>query len=274
VIAELTARIRNVPDDMETRIMLAQAHRMVKEFDDAAEVLQTGMKLRPNERYNQELSSVFFFQSRVIRQSEKNSLAAQFAALRKAYLAHPTNNYVTHRFVQALTSSVEEESEFARSTLQSLVDAKAPGQTAAFLLGFDCRRRTLPTKAEEYFRGLRGAAPDATPEVMAGLAAAVLSQQLKSINPIVAHQLFESSLLVWPNHPDLLKVRAQQNLMLKDFGKALGDLNKALVQRPRDAKLHEMLAVTYEYLGQSDRAREHRERAAEVRTNVTPLMNP
>jgi predicted Zn-dependent protease len=197
-------------------------------------------------------------------------LPEQFAALRKAYLAHPTNNYVAYRFVQALSSGSTEETEHARSTLQSLVDTKAPGQLAAFLLGFDCRRRTLPTKADEYFRSLRGVTPDATPEVMAGLATAVLNGQVKSVNPTVAHQLFETSLQIWPNHPDLLVVRAQQNLMLKDFGKALGDLNKALEQRPRDAKLHEMLAVTYQQLGQGARAQQHRQLAAEVRSNVSP----
>lgn len=270
VIGELVTRIQNVPDDIETRIRLAQAFRMIREFDNAAEVLQAGMRLRPDPRYDQELSGVRYFEALDLRQRVPNSLPAQFAALKKAYLAYPTNNYVAYRFVQSLSSGSTEEAEYARSTLQSLVDTKAPGQLAVFLLGFDCRRRTLPTKADEYFRTLRGVPPDATPEVMAGLATAVLNGQVRSVNPTVAHQLFETSLQIWPNHPDLLVVRAQQNLMLKDFGKALGDLNKALEQRPKDAKLHEMLAVTYQQLGQTERAQYHRQKAAEVRSNVSP----
>jgi tetratricopeptide (TPR) repeat protein len=117
---------------------------------------------------------------------------------------------------------------------------------------------------------LSNAKPDATPEVMAGLSTAVMSGQVKSISPSVAQMLLESSLQVWPNHPDLLMVRAQDRLMVKDYSKALIDLEKALLNRPRDVKLHEMLSLTYKHLGQLDKAKEHSDKANNVRLNAVP----
>ena len=198
-------------------------------------------------------------------------MAAQFTCFQDSYRAYPTNNYTAHRFVQALSSASPEEAEFARSALQSLVDNKTPGQLAAFLLGFDSLRRTLPTKAEDYFRTLRGQKPDGTPEVIAGLATAVLNGQIKSVNPSAVNTLFEASLRVWPDYPELLAVRAQQHLLLRNYSSALNDLMKALERRPRDAKLHEMLAVTFQQLGQTVQARKHHEEAAKLRSNVSPL---
>lgn len=270
VITDLTARLTSVPDDLETRLRLAQAYRMVRQFADAANVLREGQNLRPDVRYDQELSGVYYFQSLDIRQRAPNALAEQFAALRAAYLAFPTNNYVAHRFVQALTSTTPQEAEYARNTLQALFDMRAPGQMAGFLLGFDCRRRTLPQKASDFFRAVSASTPDATPEVMAGLSTAVLSGQVKSVPPAIAQLLFETSLQVWPDHPDLLMVRAQDRLMVKDYSKALDDLKKALVRRPRDVKLHEMLALTYQHLGQVDLAKSHRDKANAVRVNAVP----
>jgi len=270
VIADLRTRLESVPDDPDTRIRLAQAYRMTSQFDPAIQVLSEGSNLRPDVRYDQERSGVYYFKAMDIRRRRPSSLAEHFDTLNLAYLAFPANNYVAHRFIQGLTSRSSAEADAARSTLQSLVDQKAPGQLATFLLGVDCVRRTLPTKAEDYFRLLRGQKPDETPEIISGLAMAVLNKQLTSIDPSVAHLLFESAIRLWPTHPDVLTVRAVQNLRLGDYAKALGDLTKALEQRPRDAKLHEMLGTVYEKLGQGDRARQHRELADAVRSNASP----
>ena len=271
VVGKLTSRLESVTDDFEARLQLARAYRMIRQFDEAANVLREGRNIRPDIRLDQELSSIYYYQSVDIRQRSPNSLAAQFTCLQDSYRAYPTNNYTAHRFVQALSSASPEEAEFARSALQSLVDNKTPGQLAAFLLGFDSLRRTLPTKAEDYFRTLRGQKPDGTPEVIAGLATAVLNGQIKSVNPSAVNTLFEASLRVWPDYPELLAVRAQQHLLLRNYSSALNDLMKALERRPRDAKLHEMLAVTFQQLGQTVQARKHHEEAAKLRSNVSPL---
>lgn len=273
VIADLNKQLRDVPDDVEKRIRLAQAHRMVREFDKAVEVLEVGRRLRPDERLGNELGAVHHFQALDLKQRVPNSLSAQFAALRKAYLAFPTNNYVAYRFVQALSSTDDEEAEIARTTLQELVDDEAPGQMAPLLLGFDYTRRNLPTKSDAYLGLVRSAKPDKTPEVIAGLATAVLNGQVKSLKPTDAHQLFEMCRRVWPDDPDLLMVQAQQNLMLRDYAKALADLNKALEHRPNDVKINEMLAETYERIGQHDAARKHRE-AAEVNRTHSAAPEP
>jgi predicted Zn-dependent protease len=255
---------------MAARIQLAHAYRMLRRFNDAANVIREGQNLRPDVRYDQELSSIYYYQSLNDRQRNPNSLAEQFAALQAAYVAYPTNNYVAYRFVQALTGNSTEEAEFARSALQNLVDNKAPGQMATFLLGFDCLRRTLPTKAEDYFRVLRQQKPDGTPAVMAGLAMAVLSGQVRTVDNAAVNRVFEAGVRVWPNDPDLLMVQAQRSLLLQDYASALRDLNKALEARPKDAKLHEMVAGTYRLLGQVEQARKHEIEANKHRRNAAP----
>jgi tetratricopeptide (TPR) repeat protein len=271
VIDLLKFKLDGAPADADSRLRLAQAHRMVREFDKAADVLIAGLNLRPDPRFNEELSVVYYFFSLDVRQRYPKALPEQFAALYKSYLANPVNNYVAHRFVQALTSESAEEADAARKTLQAAVDAKAPGRLAPFLLGFDYQRRTVPQRAAEYFRLVKNAPADAVPAVMAGLATAVLHGQLRSLNPSAVHQLFEASLLVWPDDPDLLMVRAQQNLALRDFPKAASDLKKALERRPRDAKLHEVLAATYQQMGQLELAQQHRDKAESYRGSSAPL---
>jgi tetratricopeptide (TPR) repeat protein len=273
LIDDLNKQLREVPDDLKKRLYLAQSYRMVREFDLAAEVLEQGLQLRQDARIAQELGNIHFFKALDLKQRVPNSLQKQFEAISKAYMAFPTNNYIAHRFVQALTSADNKEIETARETLQKLVDAKAPGQMAPLLLGFDYTRRKLPEKAETYLELVRAAEPDKTSEIIAGLTTAVLNGQVKSLKPLDAHELFELSRRVWPNDPDLLVVRAQQNLMLKDYAKALVDLNKALEGRPKDAKINEMLAVTYDHLGQADTARKHRDAAEAARIN-TPVPQP
>lgn len=269
-IVKLTTRLASVPDDLESRLHLARAYRMVRRFAEAANVLREGRNIRPDVRLDQELSSIYYFLAQDYQQRNPNSLPEQFAALQDAFRAFPTNNYVAHRFVQALSSSSAEESEFARSALQSLVDNRTPGQLATLLLGFDCQRRTLPAKAEDYFRMIRGQKSDGSAEVMAGLATAVLAGQVKSLNPSAVNTLFEASLRVWPDNPDLLAVRAQQHLLLRQYALALSDLLKALERSPRNVKLHEMIAVTYQQLGQPDQARKHHQLAASARLNAAP----
>jgi tetratricopeptide (TPR) repeat protein len=270
VVGKLTARLASVPDDLESRLLLARAYRMVRQFAEAANVLREGRNIRPDVRLDQELSSIYYFLSLDYQQRNANSLPEQFAALQDAYRAFPTNNYVAHRFVQALSSPSAEEAEFARSALQSLVDNRTPGQLATLFLGFDCLRRTLPAKAEDYFRTIRGLPSDGSAEVMAGLATAVLAGQVKSLNPSAVNTLFEASLRVWPDNADLLAVRAQQHLLLRQYATALSDLLKALERSPRNVKLHEMIAVTYQQLGQPDKAREHHQKAAQFRANASP----
>lgn len=269
-INQLNSRLAAVPDDLETRVQLAQAYRMVRRFADSANVIREGQNLRPNVRYDQELATTYYFQSLDNRQRNPNSLADQFAALQAAYVAYPANPYVAHRFVQALTSNSPEEIEFARSALQSLVDNKVPGQLATLLLGYDCQRRTLPTKAEDFYRTLRSQEPDGTAAVVAGLTYAVLLQQTRTVNPMAVSALFEATLRVWPNDPDLLMVRAQQDMMLNDFPKAVADLKKALERRPKDAKLHKMLAEVYKRLGQIGLYQQHEKAAADSMRNVSP----
>lgn len=270
VVTQLTTRLSSVPDDLETRIQLARAYRMVRRYADAANVLREGQNLRPDIRFDQELSGIYYFQALDIKQRTPAALVDQFAALQHAYVSYPSNNYVTHRFVQALTSGTSEEADVARSALQHLVDNKAPGRMATFLLGFDCLQRKLPVKAGEFFAKAQSMPVDNTPEVIAGLTMAVLTQQVRSLNPPLAGKIFEAGLKVWPDDPDLLSVRAQQDLMLRNYPKALGDLKKALERRPHDAKLHEMIATTYERLGLVDQCREHRLKANESRQNAAP----
>lgn len=270
VVGKLTARLASVPDDLESRLHLARAYRMVRQFAEAANVLREGRNIRPDIRLDQELSSIYYFLSLDYQQRNPNSLPEQFAALQDAYRAFPTNNYVAHRFVQALSSSSAEEAEFARSALQSLVDNRTPGQLATLFLGFDSLRRTLPAKAEDYFRTIRGQKSDGSAEVIAGLATAVLAGQVKSLNPTAVNALFEASLRVWPDSPDLLAVRAQQHLLLRQYALALNDLLKALERSPRNVKLHEMIAVTYQQLGQVEQARKHHQLAASARVNAAP----
>lgn len=265
VIKDLTEALAKQPDHLENRLRLAQALRMTRQFADAATVLREGQNLRADVRYDQELSGVYYFQSLDVRQRSPNALAEQFAALRAAYLAYPTNNYVAHRFIQALTAPTPQEAEYARNTLQALFDMKASGQMAAFLLGFDCRRRMLPQKASDYFRTLNGAKPDATPEVTAGLSTAVISGQIKSISADTSRQLLDAALEVWPMQPDLLMVRAQERLNEKKYDQAFDSLKTALVNRPNDVKLLTMLALACDQLGQADLAGQYRAQAEAVR---------
>jgi Tfp pilus assembly protein PilF len=65
-------------------------------------------------------------------------------------------------------------------------------------------------------------------------------------------------------------VRAQDRIQVKDYSKALDDLKRALAQRPRDPKLHEMVAKAYQLQGQLDLARSHREKAEEFRPTAVP----
>lgn len=265
VIASSIKQLVDKPDDLETRLQLARAYRMVRRYADAANVRREGQALRADKRYDQELSGVYYFQSLDIKQRKPEELVDQFAALQHAYMAYPANNYVTHRFVQALTSDKPGEADTARSALQYLVDQKAPGQMATFLLAFDYLQQKKTTEAIELFKQIQEAKPDNTPEVIAGLTMAVLTQRVRSLDPTMTGKLFEAAFKVWPDDPDLLCVRAQQDLMLKNYAKALGDLQKALERRPNDAKIHEMIATTYERLGEAEKAKEHREQAATAR---------
>jgi predicted Zn-dependent protease len=269
VIDRLTKRLVAVPDDVEARLSLARAYRMVRRFADAVKVLREGIVFRQDVRLIQELSSVYYYMAMDVRQHRPQALAEQFAALQDAYRAYPTHNYVTHRFFQALSSSGPEEAAAARDALQKLVDTDAPGLVAPLLLAFDERRQGRPEDADKRLATIRAAKPDGTPAVIAGLAMAVLGGQIKSLNPSAASSLFDTSLDVWPDDPDLLSVKAQQHLLLRQYTLALDALQKALKQRSDDVKLNEMIAVTYERLGQTENAREHQKRAAELRAKQT-----
>jgi len=67
-----------------------------------------------------------------------------------------------------------------------------------------------------------------------------------------------------PQHPDVLTTRAEIWLVRKRWKDARVDLEKALPQRPKSAKLREMLIETYKGMGEESLMEEHERVLAEI----------
>jgi predicted Zn-dependent protease len=65
----------------------------------------------------------------------------------------------------------------------------------------------------------------------------------------------------WPGEPLYRETRGEILVKLQRWKDALPDLQGATVVKPDDAKLHKMLAETYEHLDAPGLAAEHRRRA-------------
>jgi len=264
-IASLAASYQHVlktkPDDIETRLRLAVAHREINDFDAAIQTLQAGITLKPDVRLDHELSVTFFMMAHTLQQKTPNSLAAQYMALSLGYLAYSPSVTIAARFVQGLVGSAE-EAALARQTLVKLAEspeakARSAHGMASFLLGFDAQRRSLVVDARRYFDEARKINDDRIPHGVADLALANLQHRSDLLDVATAIALTDSALLVWPENSGLLMVRGWNEMQRRNFGAALGSFTKALKYRPDDSALHALLSETYSGLQQTANADKH-----------------
>jgi tetratricopeptide (TPR) repeat protein len=263
--------LKTKPDDIESRIRLAQSYRDVGEFGSAVEALQEGIRLKPDPKLDFELSMTFFLMADYQQRNAPNSLDQQYAALRLGYVAYPASPYVAARFAQGLVGS-KEDAAAARSSLLTLIDAPAAKGTssrgmAVFLLGFDAQQRNLVVQARRYFDDAKTITDDKIAGAVANMSLASLQRRTGMIDSATALRLTDSAISVWPENPNLQMVRGWNDLRNKNHASALNSFNKALKYRTDDPVLHTMLVETYRGLGQSENAEKHKRlaEAAKVR---------
>ena len=263
--------LKTKPYDEETRLRLAQAYRDIGDFERAIQTLQDGNRLKPDLQIDFELSMTFFLMAAHQQRNVPNSLDHQYAAIRLAYVAYPNSPFVAGRLLQGIVGS-KDDADAARASLRQLLEApsvkgKPARGMATFLLGLDAQRRSLAVDARRYLDDARSINDEKIANAMANLALAGLQHRTDMIDSGTATKLYESALAIWPENPNLLKVRGWNEKEHKNFATALALLLKALKYRPDDAELHSILYETYQGLGQTQSAEKHLQlaRAAKVR---------
>lgn len=79
-----------------------------------------------------------------------------------------------------------------------------------------------------------------------------------------ALQLANQTLVILPDHPDVLSTRGEIYVAMKSWQDAVADLTESLKFRKNSAELHRLLETAYTGLPDPQMAEEHRQRAIEL----------
>lgn len=266
LLRKLTARVEERPSDTGAVVNLMDGYIVARQYDKAVELIDhyteaEGVSARelPDSLKRRYVAAC------VVAFGEKVNIDGS-TAMPFLEQAVATGHYSPEviGLVGQRVFADDESSESAEALLTSmLVDGTANARIYS-VLGKSALAVDRLDDAVRYLKLAIDQTPD-NPILQNNLALALI--RVSGDNFVEAMDLCTKALEQMPRHPDVLTTRAEITIARQRWKEARVDLERALPQRPRSAKLREMLVAVYEAMGEQSLVEEHRKVLAEINSS-------
>lgn len=262
-------RIKEAPEDDNSRIKLAQVYLHLKQWQKAVEILGEGLQLTNNPLYRQLIGSVYVLWLKNTRSQSQADQALQLALINSA-LKFDAANPDMLQILMDLSKGTGKEAERAKDLITLLSNGVMPA-TLHMVLGNDAWRTGDYSRARIHLDQAFKLDPTLT-DVGNNLAWSYANQEPKDLERALA--LANSVVAAKPALPQYRDTRGQILAQMNRWLDALYELELALPGMATDEKLHRTLATVYQKLEMPELAGEHSkiaERIAKSEIAKNPL---
>jgi tetratricopeptide (TPR) repeat protein len=283
IVRESQERLRVDPARLATRVLLADAFRMLRRSDEASALfleLQDAQLLEAVSRspaaltsrglaYVAEFDRICGLRIPLVSlelpgdpvippgASVEQLIAMLLAATESGTAAVPAIDRLARLVIADGAGTLEAE--------QALTNLRVDGRHSLLVLNSLSARALSARKYDRSVVWLEVAdalARGQNPIILNNLAVAMVRSTPPT--PERALDYVERSLVLLPENPDLLSTRAEIYLARNNLRAAIADLEKSVQVRPDRPTTHRLLATTYEATGKGDLARHHHQEAVRL----------
>ena len=268
VIRDLQRKVHEEQtNDINIWTQLAGAHLLMKDYEQAARILQEANTRFDNPESRKFLGRIYVRWSDQVIRDNPDDMSRRMALLQKAIETAPDEPEALQRIVHIANSEGEGAAEAEEALKKSLVD----GHGAAvihFLLG------TIAAGKGDMEAALRhlDQSNELNPRTAVTLNnMAFVLAHTESPDLPKALEMSNQAIRIAHDNASFLETRGQIYTRMGEFSKAIVDLEKALnriTTLSTRINVHESLATSYEKLGDPDIARLHREKAETLRAQA------
>jgi tetratricopeptide (TPR) repeat protein len=283
IVRESQERLRVDPARLATRVLLADAFRMLRRSDEASalfldlqdERLLEAVSKSPAALTSRGLAYVAEFDRICGLRIPLVSLelpgdpvippSASVEKLIGMLLAATESDTAAVPAIDRLARLVIADGAGAMEAEQTLTNLRVDGRHSLLVLNSLSARALSARKYDRSVVWLEVAdalARGQNPIILNNLAVAMVRSSPPT--PEKALDYVERSLVLLPENPDLLSTRAEIYLARNNLRAAIADLEKSVQVRPDRPTTHRLLATTYEATGKGDLARHHHQEAVRL----------
>lgn len=241
-----STKVKADPKDTQSRVRLAQASIMLREYEKTVQLLEEGWNLTQDQsfrRYTAQAIGIW------LRNSSSLDAPRRLALLEQGLGWDGQNNLM-------LMQLLDQRSVDAASLVEASTQPVAGAISRAFVQAINAARRNK----SDLVRSELETAFAIRPEFALPVAANVCTTWAYSKESDAAGSLHLSTALIELRPSEPVAVRAHGLVLTKvgKFAEAIPYLNAGLESMPEDRPLHEALAVCYERTGKPEFAEKHR----------------
>jgi tetratricopeptide (TPR) repeat protein len=246
------------PEDIEARLLWADALWERSDFVGVVAILERGLARSNDSRYHHALARAYANLANNVAGNDSAAVGERLAMLERGFVHAPNDSALLDQLAAIIRVGGEDIGR-ARSILQSQLTAGKATVTTHFLLGWDAFSRGRGDEARLHWEQAVRLAPDSA--VLANNLAWVLASA-QPADLTRALELANRAIERKPNQPDFHHTRGIVLMKLERWPEALTDLEAALAGGPDPIETHISLAQVYDKLGMPELASQHRDRAA------------
>ena len=233
-------------DDSPSRMGLANAYLMLKNYESAMKAIQDGYRASGSPSYRPAIGALYGAWAQAISKEQPGEVSRRLELVQSG-LEYAPQSEVLLRELAGLTSAEGPQGEIAR---EAIAKRMAEGGTTSamlhFFLGMDCWKRGKIQEAERHY-ALAFEAASNVPSVANNMAMILLVGD--SPDPERALSIIQPVLERFPNNAGFRSTRAQALLKLKRYKEAANDLELALPYLSSKRGARVALAEAYRGLG-------------------------
>lgn len=247
-------RLKESPENLDFRLFLAQALVMDEEIDQAIQLLQDGMRLKVDQKYQAAMAEALAYKSTLLSKEKKTpqlTLQRLTLMLNASTLA-PNNPFVVETLVQLLFEIKKDDN----AEIASLREAATQGLPPEFVHFVRGTLALMDNQLEDAQRHLKLAADGGLqlPGILNNLAVAIAKSTDGDLN--LALSLSNQALEKLP-HPSIFETRGQILYRMGKYEECILDLEKGLQVEALVPEILPVLADAHRQLGNVKLAAEY-----------------
>jgi tetratricopeptide (TPR) repeat protein len=259
-------RIQRHPEEIESRLHLADACLFLKRHSEAVLALQEASKRSDDDRIRLMLATALLAWSDEIQQSSPEAMEQRFDLISASFLLNPSSLVALDRMLKLLGGTSEVATRGREFLLRNITEGKATAM-CHLLLGSIAYEEKNAEEAKFHIDRAYKLMPQSG--IIVNNFAYLLCFGEDS-NPEEALRLMNLVIQREPNIAAYRDTRGQILVKMGRFSEAIEDLEDAIAMQPNSASSHETIAVAYERLNLTDLAAEHRQKSRKLRQDSSP----
>ena len=250
-VALFSRTVTDSPEDIKSRLLWSQAHRFLKEYPAAAQILLQGMKRVSDNRFRLQIAKVY-----VAWSDNTPDDAARLQLLQTALSYNPAELEALKRIAPYALHETPEAEQVRAELIKILKDGKAQPLVHLIMGTLEIQKDNLESARIHLEQAY--AQNDRMPAVVNNLA--WLLARVKPPELERALRLANEGVALMPGNAEMRETRGAIHFKLDNWRQAITDLEVALTSFPERTAILELLAGAYDELGEVDVAAAYRER--------------